>query len=164
MNDSAMAIADRYLLGYSLAAMPPGTVFYHGARDRHPIDGMRHNAMYTQDLYSGVHYAFTRDHVLTGGLRPTYRTLFCCTLNKPITLVEISHVDWPALCHAIYKADADMPAYDGWLQQYLVAYLKLRYGPEIDGARLIPGDEKSVEDEFIFENGPSLMTVHRRID
>jgi len=169
MNNAALAIADSALLNFPTVTLNKGQVLYHGARSIEEIVGLRPNAMFTSDLFYAVDYAFKRDrHAFNGDgsvswRNDLYRSLFCCTLEKNVDLVEITGVDWPRLCYEISKADVAMPKYDGWLQENLTSYLSDRYGNHIEGAILLSGSNSDL-DEYIFKDANSVFSIHRRID
>lgn len=164
MNQSALVAADKLLLGHQPALLMTDQTFYHGARSKTAILGLRKNAMFTQDLFTGVKYAFKKDQILPNELKPKYRTLFCCKLINPVRIIEIKDTCWPKVIGSIRAEDPEIPPYDGWLQQSLIGYLKMRYGKGIEGARLMSGSEHSINDEFIFDNAPALLVTRRRID
>jgi len=164
VNSEALKIADSALLNEEVYIECSDRRFYHGARSVEAISSLRPNAMFTQDLLAGVDYAFLRDRSIEVEQgKSLIRSLFCCELIEPIPLIGIKKMDWVNLCWNIVKADSDIPPYDGWLKNHLVSYLRLRYGEDIQGARLISGDKCRDTDEFIFEDAASVMRVNRII-
>lgn len=169
MNNAALAIADRELSKFPTITLKKGESLYHGARSKEKILGLRPNAMFTSNLCYAVDYAFGRDlrkfneDGTISWRNDLFRALFCCVLEEDIEIIKITGVDWPALCMEIQKADDSMPAFDGWLQEKLTAYLARRYGKQIKGAILLSGTKNSL-DEYIFSDANSIFSVQRRID
>lgn len=158
MNNAALALAAATLGNFQPVTLPKGKVLYHGARSKSEIDGFRANAMFTSDLCYAVDYAFLRDLPT-----PLHRTLFCCTLQGDVSVLEIVGVDWPSFCLNLHSADPSLPSYDGWLQGYLPEYLSLTSKGQVHGALLHSGSPGAL-DEIIFTDARALCAIHRRID